>query len=264
MSNHLTRRDALRRGAAATGAATVGVAGFSGTAAATLDCPRTIGYWKNQPDVARQSRSRLRVARGSDPIPVDEALSILETPPRRDKALIAAKQIVAAILNKGAILYGDGRICEDTAEAIDRGALREAINWLGCVDEETGGWGYLDDPERYDPVRSWTNACGVDGEALKDRLDAFNDGRLCDGCGGDRGGAGGDDERHENGNGGERGDGGGEEGNGHGTGSGGGRGSGNDRDRGNGRGNGGDRGNGRDDSSGRGRGGDSEGRGNGR
>lgn len=231
MSNDLTRRDVLRRGAAATGVATVGVAGFSGTAAATLDCPRTMGYWKNHPEAARQSRSHLTVARGSDPIAVDEALSILETPPRGDKALIAARQIVAAILNKGAILVdGTGGVCGETAATVRDETLRDAIDWLGCVDESAPGWGYLDDPESYDPVRSWGPACGFDGEALKDRLDAFNNGRLCDGCGddGDRGGGGGE-PGHGNGSG----DGSDEHSSARGKGNG--RGHGGDRGRGNGR-----------------------------
>ncbi|NHN49727.1 hypothetical protein G9464_19335 [Halostella sp. JP-L12] len=245
MTNDLTRRDVLRRGAAATGAATVGVAGFSGTAAATLDCPRTIGYWKNHPGVAEQVRSQILVARGSKAIDVDEALSILNTPPRGDKALIMAKQVIAAVLSKGAILYEDGAVCKEAASDIDEGTLDKAINWLGCVESETEGWGYLDDPENYDPVRTWTNDCG-DGEPLKDRLGAFNNGRLCDGCGGSDGGDGGDQNReNESGGGRGRGRGSGGDGentdrsgeSGHGRGGGNDPGNSNERGSGNGRGN---------------------------
>ena len=82
------------------------------------------------------------------------------------------------------LVDGTVGVCGETAATIRDETLRNAITWLGCVDEYAAGWGYLDAPESHDPVRSWDDARGYDGEALKDRLDAFDDGLFCDWCGG--------------------------------------------------------------------------------
>ena len=266
MSNDVTRRDLLRRGAAATGAATVGIAGFSGTAAATLDCPRTIGNWKNHEE---WPRDRIRLHRGDERLDVEAAKEILSRPPRGDKALIVARQIIAAQLNLAGLNAAEPPACTEAVSAVQGpgSAMERAISWLDCSDGTCAdGWDYVSDAETHEPVRSWDVNAGFgswDGEPLKDRLDAFNNGRICDGCGGRESGedTGGDDRGRErdrdagrgSGNGSARGSGGTDDG-GDEKGSQGGRGNGR------GRGNGGGRANG--NGRGRGRGRDGKGRGN--
>lgn len=159
------RRELLKRGALATGAATVGVAGFAGTSLAGCDavsCPRTQGYWKNH---WPWSKDWFDLGYGT--VSDDTALDILNQPPKGDKCVIMEKQLIAALLN---VYEGTHREEFDVScvNAGDPSTIERAQSWLA---ENCGG-----DSE----VKGrWPG----DGEAIKDRLDAFNNGRLCpEGC----------------------------------------------------------------------------------
>lgn len=154
------RRELLKRGALATGAAAAGVAGFTGTSIAGCDavsCPRTQGYWKNHRGSWKDEALPLDI--GSETLTKTEAMDLLNQPPRGNKCVIMAKQLIAALLN---VTEGtQGRDEFDVSCITD--TIDEAQEWMAT---------YCDDGRQKGP---WPE----NGEELKDRLDAFNNGRLC-------------------------------------------------------------------------------------
>ena len=180
----LSRRSLLRRGTFATGAAMIGVAAGSGTVLAS-DCPRTPGYWRNHdwpeydpddPEFGMVDQVNRKVGTAFES--VAEGQAFLGKPKRGDTGLIMATHLIATILNfqyRGS----DDPYCVDAEldgfEGTVRDNKRAAENWLASSAFP-------------DEQRSWIVE-GVDGEPLKDALDAFNNNDLgldCD-CNGSNG-----------------------------------------------------------------------------
>jgi hypothetical protein len=160
------RRTVLKTIGASSGALLVGV-GFSGTAAATC-APRTIGYWKNHdfPSTALPGSDANRLYEVIGVEQDQEAWQkFLAEPAKGDKAIILGQQLVATVLN---FQYRNGEDEGDCAyEPLDDydGSMDDvkdaAADWL-----VGSSW-----PE--EKQTSWM-VDGVDGEELKDLLDAFN------------------------------------------------------------------------------------------
>lgn len=168
----LSRRDLLRKGAVGTGAATVGIAAFSGTSVAGCTskhrCARTPGFWKNHKEMwhgyeflyleyfTTEFEVRRRHNYFSEWHGRPSVWEILHTKPKGDKSIIMAHHLIAALLNKKA-----GVEWECVKPTIDK-----ARKWL-----------------THHPIgsdqRHWDG-----GEEIKDRLDAYNNGYLC-ACGGE-------------------------------------------------------------------------------
>jgi hypothetical protein len=183
MVDNVTRRDLLRRSAAATGAVAVGAVGLSGTAAASLDCPRTVDEWRDNYWAFHRSRDGFRLDRSEDSYDSDTAWELLGEDHDADKAVLLAKEVVAAQANVAAIRTGEGGDCADAADRI-RETVQAAISWLDCSDGSCAdGWDYLAAPEEYGYTYGWRDDRGVDGEPILEELRAFNRGRHCDGCG---------------------------------------------------------------------------------
>jgi len=106
--------------------------------------PHTIGYWKNHPEA--WPVSSLTIC--GDLLSQSHLIDVLKSPSRKDKTLIMAKQLIAAMLNEAG-----GNACP---------TIVDAENWL-CTH---GGIGAS--------RRDWDG-----GEALKDALDTFNNGGSC-------------------------------------------------------------------------------------
>jgi len=187
MIDQVTRRSLLRRGAAATGGLAVGAAVLSGTAAATLDCPRPVRWWENHPATFGETRTHFRLDRSGDGYDRETTYGLLRESPGADKALQLAQQAVAAQANVAAIRVDGGGACRETATAI-KPRIGDALTWLarsdGTADDR---WAYVAAPDEYGLTWSWEDARGVDGEPIRDDLRAFNRGRTCEACGGDDG-----------------------------------------------------------------------------
>lgn len=183
MSEDLTRRAVLRRGAAATGAVTTGVFGLSGTAAASLDCPRTADEWQDHRRDFHRTREGFRLDRSGESYDADVAWEILEASHDGDTNLMLAKEIIAAQANIASIHSARSETCSEAVEEI--GAVMEAgITWLDCSGGSCeDGWAYLADPDDYVYTLSWSDSRGVDGETIREELRAFNRGLHCDECG---------------------------------------------------------------------------------
>lgn len=160
----VTRRDLLRKSAAGTGAAALGVTAFSGTSMAwgnRFECARTIGYWKNHPEewkgedhlhlftIEYHDEDKYKYFERYDGRP--SVMEILEMPTKGDKSIIMAKQLIATLLNDKA--GTDVSCIEDT--------VKKARKWLKAHPVGCG-------------QRRWDG-----GEWIKDRLDAYNNGELC-------------------------------------------------------------------------------------
>jgi hypothetical protein len=182
MTDDVTRRAVLRRGAAATGAATAAVVGLSGTAAASLDCPRSVDEWADQYSGFHRTREQFRLDRTGHGYDTDVAWDLLDEPHYADKTVMMAQQTIAAQANIVAIRAGDGETCSDAVEATGP-VMESAITWLDCTGGRCDGWVYLAAPDDYTYTLSWTDSRGVDGEPVWAALKAFNEGRHCDGCG---------------------------------------------------------------------------------
>jgi hypothetical protein len=182
MTDDVTRRAVLRRGAAATGAVTAAVVGLSGTAAASLDCPRSVDEWTDHYSEFHRTREEFRLDRTDNDYDADVAWDLLGEPHYADKTVLMAKQVVATQANIVAIRSGDGETCSDAVEAIGS-VMESAITWLDCTGGSCDGWAYLAAPDDYTYTFSWTDSRGVDGEPIWEELKAFNEGRHCDGCG---------------------------------------------------------------------------------
>lgn len=163
-----TRRAVLKRGAFLAGAATIGTAGFAGTAAASCPelCPRTPGYWANHPE---NWPTEKRDGECTDEV-ADVTLcgvtgldlrDYLLEPPKGRKNIIMAKHLIAAQLNlwvSGSTTFEDAGCRDDVIQTVE-----DATEWMqshGCLDGVQ---------------RQWDG-----GEELKDTLEAFNEGRLCE------------------------------------------------------------------------------------
>ncbi|WP_162991645.1 hypothetical protein [Halostella salina] len=184
MTDTVTRRALLRRTAAATGGLAVGAAGLSGTAAATLDCPRPVRWWENHPAAFNDTRTSFRLDRSEARYDRETTYALLRESPGADRALQLAQQAVAAQANVAAIRVGDGGACHEAATAI-KPRIGDALTWLarsdGTADDR---WAYAAAPDEYGLTWSWEDARGVDGEPVRDDLRAFNEGRTCAACGG--------------------------------------------------------------------------------
>lgn len=207
----ISRRSVLQRGAIAGGMLAVGVTGFSGTALAS-DCPRTPGFWANHdwcdvlvdpndPDSASIAEA-VGIDDGTDPCPdpgaelcltfedtgedvtqavcktMKEWQMFLVANTRGDKAMKMAQTLLATNLNFSLRPSDDGT-CVDRSVDFSSFGLEETTTvrdvrqraeaWL-----EASGW---DDTS----VRRWTvnvDGTDVDGEPLKNVLDAFNNGEI--------------------------------------------------------------------------------------
>lgn len=162
------RRTVLRSIAVAAGATTVGSALFTGTVAATC-APRTPGYWANHdfPGTALGEGGRLQKVTGIEQ--GQEAWQeFLLQPARGDKAIILGQHLVATVLN---FQYRTSSPDDCVRQPIDgsdgtvEGVRNEAAGWLAASawpDDRQSSWVVEVDGE------------AVDGEPLKDILDAFN------------------------------------------------------------------------------------------
>jgi len=141
----------------------VGIGAAADPVAATAWCPRSPGFWKQ----ARKWPARVEDNGGcpgsvicnlaGESLTKDEVIAYLNTPPRGDKTVIMAFQLLAAKLN---YLAGN-----PNQSACIKPTLDAANEWL----LKAGGFG--------SGQHSWS-VNGVDGEALKDRLDDYNNLRL--------------------------------------------------------------------------------------
>ena len=160
----LDRRNLLKKGTAGACSTAIGVTAFSGTSLAgcTGDhaCARTPGFWKNHTDMwhgkrhlhlgtanDRSDRYNYFSSFEGDP----SVLEILEMPPKGDKSIIMARHLIATLLNMRA--------------GTDSSCITETI-------QNAKEW--LDDHSVGSDTRQWDG-----GESIKDRLDAYNNGRLC-------------------------------------------------------------------------------------
>lgn len=172
-----TRRSILRVLGVAGGVAVAG-ASLTGTAAASnpSHCPRTPGFYKNHfPEawpkyVTGEHEGDLGVVSVGSETYEDprDLIDILELPPRGDKTIIMANQLIAAKLNTWAA--PPGSLCSAIEGLFPDGEPSLPDAWLA---EHPVGSG----------VRHWGTVewCGetYDVEAVKDRLEAYNEGRLC-------------------------------------------------------------------------------------
>lgn len=165
-----TRRRLLRGIAATTGGAVVGTATFAGSASATC-LPRTPGYWATHdfPESALPGGgdSRLEAVFG---VAQDQAAwqEFLLQPTRGDKAIILGQQLAATVLN---FQYRTAAETDCVRQQIDdsdwtvEAVKQAATRWLAASawpDGRQSSWVVTVDGE------------AVDGEVLKDILDAFN------------------------------------------------------------------------------------------
>lgn len=178
----VSRRGLLRSGAAAAGGAAV----LPGVAAAH-ECPRSPGYWAHNewPDTIPDPFEI-----GGVTMTIEEWQAFLLAPTRGDEANIVAKHLVATVVNfqfRPALSRGGDPGCVDEPlPGFGGKTVREirlaAERWLDASS--------FDDPETRQAT--WL-AGGVDGESLKDAMDAFNNDRLGLSCDCDRSEGGGDD-----------------------------------------------------------------------
>ncbi|WP_284011205.1 hypothetical protein [Haloarcula pelagica] len=227
----VTRRSVLRQGAFAAGAVAIGTVGLSGTAAATI-CPRTPGFWANHDWCSVPNGGGSTVGESlsgidcSDPsseytLPqtgvsktMEEWQAFLLKPTRGDKAVKLAQTLLATKLNF------ELRSSKDSGPEDEQDCVYQATDFSDYgIDLRDYGFdennvakvsaladSWLEHSNFPGEQRDWTVVRAgkpVDGEALKDILDDFNNGALgldCE-CGGETDS---DDEKREkeNGNGG--------------------------------------------------------------
>lgn len=188
LRHSISRRRVLRRGIGTVGAGAIGTASFAGTVAAHCR-PRTKGFWANValddwPDTERIEQ--LFTETGSfagETRSMAAWQEFLTEPARGDTGVIVAQQLVATILNFQFIAGGDASCVREPVDAIDReeAAVGQEA-WLPdefdtVVDVKRAADEWLQRSAFPDPQSSWV-VDGVDGEALKDWLDAFNNGDL--------------------------------------------------------------------------------------
>ena len=153
-----TRRDLLRKGAILAGTGAVGAGAASGQALAGCDavrCPKTPGYWKNHFENWNLSSLDL----GYATVSASTALEILNESTQGDKCVTMERHLIAALLN---VEEGTGGTDTFDVSCIT-GTIADAQTWLAT---------YCDGTE---VTGSWPG----DGEAIKNELEDFNEGRLC-------------------------------------------------------------------------------------
>lgn len=161
-----TRRTVLRQSAVLATATMGGAVSFSGSAVAHK-CPRTPGYWANHewPDTIEDPFTIGGVTK-----PIEEWQEFLVSPPKGDKAAIMATHLIATILNFQFHAPDDPGCVDEPLEEYGgrtiRELKREAEDWLASSSFDSEA-----------KQRSWTVA-GVNGEPLKNALDAFNNNQL--------------------------------------------------------------------------------------
>lgn len=157
-----TRRTVLRQGAIVSATSLAGITAFSGGALAH-QCPRTPGYWANHawPDTIDDPFTVGGVTKS-----IDEWKEFLVSPTGGDKASVMAKHLIATILNFQGRDRDDPGCVDEPLEEYGGRTIREikrqAEDWLDAsvFDSEAS-------------QRSWI-VDGIDGEPLKNALDAFN------------------------------------------------------------------------------------------
>lgn len=198
----ISRRKVLRRGAIAAGAVTVGVSGFTGSALAS-DCPRTPGFWANHdwcevpiaPGSDTSVAESIGIDDGSDPCPDSEFClgpptvgelecksmadwqEFLVARTNGDKGHIMAKHVLAATLNFHR-RPGDDTDCVLKDVDFSEFGLSETTT-VGDVAARAREW--LEASDFPGDVRHWTvdvDGEEVDGEPLKNVLDAFNNAQI--------------------------------------------------------------------------------------
>ncbi|MFC6991462.1 hypothetical protein ACFQH3_06655 [Haladaptatus sp. GCM10025707] len=184
-----SRRKLLKHGALLAGAASIGIPGTAAAAGCGTVCARSQGYWKNHPEAWPVQTLKIGGVEKSRDFWIE---NVLEQPVSGDKALILAKQLIAAKLNQYA---GAEDSCIRYAGSADRcigggrcyaGVPYVADRWLA-----TSGFMKIG-TDQYEPQRQWElkvelfNKCTekrdtvrVNGECLYDILDAYNNGKLC-------------------------------------------------------------------------------------
>lgn len=148
----------------------IGIPPVSGTAAVTA-CPRTPGYWMthNWPD---GGLDQVNVKLGTNFATVEDGQAYLKMPTRGDNGVIMAIHLIATILNFQGRARSEPTCIDsylDQYNTTVRQAKRDAEQWLA-------------DSNYSRPQRSW-GVGGVDGEELKNILDAFNNNALDLDCG---------------------------------------------------------------------------------
>jgi hypothetical protein len=200
-SEELSRRTVLRRGAIAAGAATVGVPALSGSASAS-DCPRTPGFWAthdwcavdtnpddDEPVPEDSVAASLGLYNGEGDCPDQGAEYCLEQTgvcrtmsewrdflthhPRGDTGVIMGQTLLATVLNYQRRPSTDDTCVDRRTDFSEYGleetttvreVRRRAEDWLAASNFPAS-------------QRQWT-VDGVDGEPLKNVLDAFNNGQI--------------------------------------------------------------------------------------
>lgn len=186
---HPSRRSVLRKGALVASLGAVGLPAVTGTAAATNACPRSPGYWKNH-WTDKFGESLTIPPAGT--MTKEEIRTILWAAPGGDTVTIMAKHYIVTYLNLLRRPDPDLACANMLVEVEGIGVVQwekvknAAQKWL-----RLNGW----DGGAYSDHRSWSpsvavdgRSWSVDGETLKDALDAFNNARFdeldCD-CDGD-------------------------------------------------------------------------------
>ncbi|KAB1192051.1 Tat pathway signal protein [Haloferax sp. MBLA0076] len=167
-----SRRSILRLGVLSAAGIGIGIPAVSGSAAATV-CPKTPGYWANRaPDSEWEP-----LFDGSETYNMRGVTKDLEgwrefllAPTKGDKAHIMAKHRLATLLNLRN-RPGDDQTCSDAnirgTDYTIQTVKNNAGAWLDATDWANYG------ETNYKKQRSWT-VDGMDGETIKDTLDAFN------------------------------------------------------------------------------------------
>lgn len=177
----LSRRSVLQKSTLLASLSTVGLPALTGTAAATNDCPRSPGYWKTHwPDDYLGDRVDVPPA---GTMTKSEIRAVLAARPAGDTVTIMAKQYLATYINLLQRSRED-RECADKVVPIDGigtatwvWVKNSAMKWLRMK-----GW----EGRPYSGSRSWSPSVHVfgngtvDGEALKDALEAFNNAAFAD------------------------------------------------------------------------------------
>lgn len=171
----LSRRSVLRKGTLLASVGAVGLSAFTGPAAATNDCPRSPGYWKTHWEAYLGDSVDILPA---GTLTKAEIRSVLHARPAGDTVTIMAKEYVATYLNLVQRSDPDPRCAHKEVAIGGIGAAdweevkNAAQQWLRLK-----GW----DGSPHSGYRTWSPSVSVgntdgtvDGEVLKDALNAFN------------------------------------------------------------------------------------------
>ena len=199
--NGITKRSLLRNGATAVFVGAFGTTAFSGRAAACDFCPRSPGYWANHwHDNFGDSLEIPMASDYRDPSEFSKAeiQDLLTAPTFGDKVNIMAKQYVATYLNlwlrpasgededcanKPVYVEGIGMVQWEHVKNAAQHWL-DFYEWDGTIHNGCETWDHMQE------VEAESGEVEVNGEVLKDALDAFNNNQFdeldCDcNCSGD-------------------------------------------------------------------------------